>query len=261
MPNNSKDRPADPLVRGSILRVKTVQESLSSQSQTITTRKRRRRRRRINGCHKEDDENDKDNGQNDDNGELDGPNEELGRQQQQQQPEQQHTIGSNSSSNTDKMKNNPTTTTELGQKNHDSSSHSSTSTTSSAASTSTVRFDKVQIREYTITIGDNPCCSSGPPLSLDWRYNTTHEDATVDSFESTRAGLRRMKSQMMIPASVRHNMLRNEWDVSMNDIIKATKEIAAIQNHRHKSAKWSQRMARLEEYIEQVRLAFCLCSK
>jgi hypothetical protein len=31
-----------------------------------------------------------------------------------------------------------------------------------------VGFDQVQIRSYYITIGDNPSCKPGAPVSLDW---------------------------------------------------------------------------------------------
>mmetsp|Transcript_17467 Transcript_17467/g.23337 ORF Transcript_17467/g.23337 Transcript_17467/m.23337 type:complete len:167 (-) Transcript_17467:240-740(-) len=33
-----------------------------------------------------------------------------------------------------------------------------------------VRFGRVDVREYELTLGDNPSCSNGPPLTLDWSY-------------------------------------------------------------------------------------------
>ena len=32
-------------------------------------------------------------------------------------------------------------------------------------------FSTLEIREYDITLGDNPGGSQGPPLTLDWKYN------------------------------------------------------------------------------------------
>ena len=34
-----------------------------------------------------------------------------------------------------------------------------------------VRFSTVEIREYAVIVGNHPCCSTGLPLSLDWKYN------------------------------------------------------------------------------------------
>uniref|UniRef100_A0A7S2EIZ4 Uncharacterized protein n=1 Tax=Ditylum brightwellii TaxID=49249 RepID=A0A7S2EIZ4_9STRA len=34
-----------------------------------------------------------------------------------------------------------------------------------------VTFGQVEVREYGLTLGDNPSCSNGPPLTLDWSYH------------------------------------------------------------------------------------------
>lgn len=49
----------------------------------------------------------------------------------------------------------------------------------------TVVFDHVEIRFYDQTIGDNPSTSSGPPITLDWRYD--EEDIIkIDDYECGR---------------------------------------------------------------------------
>ena len=54
--------------------------------------------------------------------------------------------------------------------NPDSSFHRKTSV-EMRRTASTVSFKAVEIREYDRAIGDNPSCSSGPPISLDWNYS------------------------------------------------------------------------------------------
>ena len=46
-----------------------------------------------------------------------------------------------------------------------SSQHSTTHTASSAPMDKTVRFGEIQIREHERVVGDNPSCSTGPPIS------------------------------------------------------------------------------------------------
>lgn len=46
-----------------------------------------------------------------------------------------------------------------------------------------VHFSTVHVREYKVTIGDNPCCSYGPPLSLDWEYIDDGKDIPLDAYE------------------------------------------------------------------------------
>jgi hypothetical protein len=45
-----------------------------------------------------------------------------------------------------------------------------------------VVFDKVAIREHKVTIGDNPACSYGTPISLDWDY-MDFEDLPLTDYE------------------------------------------------------------------------------
>jgi hypothetical protein len=45
-----------------------------------------------------------------------------------------------------------------------------------------VTFDKIAIREHRITLGDNPSCSYGTPISLDWDY-MDFEELTLEDYE------------------------------------------------------------------------------
>lgn len=59
-----------------------------------------------------------------------------------------------------------------------------------------VLWHVLHVREYDITIGDNPCVSYGPPISLDWCYlNLGTVD--VETYENHRQPRRAMREMLM----------------------------------------------------------------
>lgn len=55
-----------------------------------------------------------------------------------------------------------------------------------------VSFDRLSIREYDLVLGDHPCCTDGPPVSLGWQY-TESPSMKVEVYEATRAPQRRSR--------------------------------------------------------------------
>jgi hypothetical protein len=39
---------------------------------------------------------------------------------------------------------------------------------------------RVEVREYSMTIGDHPCCNDGLPMTLDWAYSTEYVYRDID---------------------------------------------------------------------------------
>ncbi|KAL7527757.1 hypothetical protein ACHAXR_002118 [Thalassiosira sp. AJA248-18] len=60
-----------------------------------------------------------------------------------------------------------------------------------------VRFGTVTIRDYDMILGDHPCCSCGPPVTIDWTYRQNEPvDVDVYQFETvlSRKSLRRCRT-------------------------------------------------------------------
>mmetsp|Transcript_12673 Transcript_12673/g.19489 ORF Transcript_12673/g.19489 Transcript_12673/m.19489 type:complete len:204 (-) Transcript_12673:62-673(-) len=49
-----------------------------------------------------------------------------------------------------------------------------------------VSFSSVEIREYSITVGDHPHCKGGLPMSLDWGYTGKKTSHCVNAYEKTK---------------------------------------------------------------------------
>jgi hypothetical protein len=91
-------------------------------------------------------------------------------------------------------------------------------------------FSNVDIREHERIAGDNPCVSSGVPLSLGWGYYQ-HDPIELDHYELNR-GQPRDKIEMMVPAEVRKTMLQKDFGVSINDINAAIKSVNITKSNR-----------------------------
>jgi len=59
-----------------------------------------------------------------------------------------------------------------------------------------VSFDTLSIREYNQVLGDHPCCTVGPPVSLGWEY-TESPKVNVEDYETTRPRRRNRQSLRM----------------------------------------------------------------
>ena len=140
-----------------------------------------------------------------------------------------------------------------------SSSNSSFGTTTSSKHVMSrnkrkVSFSYITIREYNMTIGDNPSCSRGAPISLNWTYNSDHKVCTIDSYEKSREyNPPRKRAEMLIPMTIRHSKLKEEWNVSTSEILRIIQENKIIQAQRHKSTMQKDSRIKAEAMLENAK--------
>jgi hypothetical protein len=95
-----------------------------------------------------------------------------------------------------------------------------------------VSFASVQVREYPMILGDNPSCTSGPPVTLDWNYNAEASlSCTVDEWESGRDSTRRMRTEIRVPSSVRTEWLLDAG-FTPTQVNKAIRDVQKYQRDR-----------------------------
>mmetsp|Transcript_5653 Transcript_5653/g.6939 ORF Transcript_5653/g.6939 Transcript_5653/m.6939 type:complete len:178 (+) Transcript_5653:66-599(+) len=135
---------------------------------------------------------------------------------------------------------------------------------SSLSSSRSVQFDKVEIREYSITLGDNPSCSSGPPISLGWNYSDEEQSIPLEQYEQYRDGTRRVYHEMKVPSSLRHHILK-EWNIPTREIITAQCECQVVQQQRNRTAQKYQNNCRLKTFTSRIkkgaRIIVCISKK
>jgi hypothetical protein len=83
-----------------------------------------------------------------------------------------------------------------------------------------------------MTIGDNPSCGYGPPVSLDWNYAEA-SIMPLDSYEESR-GARRMKYQMHLNVIHRKKILEG-WDITPDEMQYVAKEVKKIRKGRERT--------------------------
>jgi hypothetical protein len=113
-----------------------------------------------------------------------------------------------------------------------------------------IKFDKIVIREYSRTIGDNPSCSCGPPVSISWEYNAVGA-VDLDEFESTRPP-RRSHFEMVLPRKVRQDMLKRDWDVTQRQIAEAVRNNVKTKNQRKSTVNNIGKATKVEEFMESA---------
>ena len=95
-----------------------------------------------------------------------------------------------------------------------------------------VKFNSIQIRNYDITLGDNPSCKYGPPIALDWSY-IEMEPISIDSYEEKRRNPPRKKRQMLMQSRNRANLLKISAGVTDDELASVMDELRKIQKQRN----------------------------
>lgn len=112
-------------------------------------------------------------------------------------------------------------------------------------------FSNIEIREYDVTLGDNPGGASGPPISLDWNYNDARTQIVdVDLYEEHRPP-RRNRIEMHMQSNVRSYRLLKEKGFSLKEIRKAAERTEQIRKQRSKTVRRIQQREIFKQKIAQ----------
>jgi hypothetical protein len=93
-----------------------------------------------------------------------------------------------------------------------------------------VRFNDLQIREYSVALSDHPMCSSGPAIQLGWDFNDK-QAVGVDDYEQTREP-RRLQHQLALSHTVRRNLLLQHAGYSTKELKVAEDQVNKVKRER-----------------------------
>eukprot|EP00562_Extubocellulus_spinifer_P017495 CAMPEP_0178605256 /NCGR_PEP_ID=MMETSP0697-20121206/36472_1 /TAXON_ID=265572 /ORGANISM="Extubocellulus spinifer, Strain CCMP396" /LENGTH=566 /DNA_ID=CAMNT_0020243665 /DNA_START=88 /DNA_END=1789 /DNA_ORIENTATION=+ len=115
-----------------------------------------------------------------------------------------------------------------------------------------VGFSTIEVREYSRTLGDNPAVTSGPPVTIEWEYNSaTRTVIAVDEYESSKPPPR-AKYEIVVPRSVREEWLRGSG-FSRMEIAESVKAINREKRKRHQTVQSiNGGRDKLDETVERV---------
>lgn len=94
-----------------------------------------------------------------------------------------------------------------------------------------VMFDKVTVRHYCQTIGDNPSVSYGPPIQLDWEYQE-QPPVLINAFEGNKKFRRTRPRQFCMNYYQRCNILSYYCGVTEAEIKQAVHNVDKTKRER-----------------------------
>jgi len=120
---------------------------------------------------------------------------------------------------------------------------------SSSSLDRSVSFHKVKIREYDMSIGDNPSCRLGPPVGITWNYKK--EVATDLDVHENERGERRGLRELLITTSDRYDIIK-ESGVSSREIANTVRKVNRAKTRRVQTVNNASGFSRIEEGFESA---------
>ena len=93
-----------------------------------------------------------------------------------------------------------------------------------------VSFSTVDVREYDICLGDNPSCSTGVPISINWQF-FFRDSIKVHEYELNRSHRAKGK-ELVMTKDERERILRKTCNISDGELLEAYCQVRKAQRQR-----------------------------
>ena len=92
----------------------------------------------------------------------------------------------------------------------------------SSSSKKRVSFGNLQVREFTVVLGDHPCCTVGLPVTLGWDVETEYS-IPLEDHESSKSCRRRTRHELRMSLDDRKELLGD--NISPQDVRKIQRKM------------------------------------
>ena len=116
-----------------------------------------------------------------------------------------------------------------------------------------VSFKSLEIREYSMTLGDHPSAYTGPPVTLDWSHNNV-EIVDLEAYENARKP-RRKRKQLKLSSRTRQKLLVDNG-FSITDIQLAWQSALEIRKQRYETVMQGFMSTKMEEALQSANRKF-----
>jgi len=113
-----------------------------------------------------------------------------------------------------------------------------------------VSFNKLQIREYDMTLGDHPSAVTGPPVQLSWDHKP-EQDIPLEEYERARQP-RRNRRQLRLSYKERERVLFTERGFTAEEVNSAWMEALTIRKQRKETLSLTDAQRQMEEVWEST---------
>jgi hypothetical protein len=109
-----------------------------------------------------------------------------------------------------------------------------------------VSFHQIEIREFAIELGDNPC-ATGAPITIGWEPQS-NDILPFDEYEATKQGCPRERGEFHMPARFRFELLQNQGTTmrQIMDVEKVSRKIKKARVDSVKNMRWDGVNEKLE---------------
>jgi len=112
-----------------------------------------------------------------------------------------------------------------------------------------VRFSTVNIRQYSLCLGDHPSVALGAPISLDWRYEKEISIDLQDYEQHTQYYGKRTRYELRLPSQERFQLLK-QLGYSRNEIQEKIQEVTKIKIQRLQTRQQYERKDFMRSFFQ-----------
>lgn len=114
-----------------------------------------------------------------------------------------------------------------------------------------VSFDRLEIREFNMTLGNHPSATSGPPVMLDWDSQPQERVVNLDLYEQARQP-RRNRRELKLSFEDRRGILEKDRGFSVAEVKEAWTEALKIRKQRQETREQGQTSMLMDEFWESA---------